>query len=59
MTASLWRTLALASVSFLAMGTLAHADTAPAAPKPDAADEAPAAEDPHEVVVYARKRAEN
>jgi iron complex outermembrane receptor protein len=64
MISSFSRKLALASVSFLALGTMvplgvAHAETAPAAPKPAAAEEAPAAEDPHEVVVYARKRAEN
>ncbi|WP_068090009.1 TonB-dependent receptor [Novosphingobium rosa] len=61
MTSAVRRMLALASVSLMPFVALsAHAGTAPAAPQAEqAAEEAPPAEDPHEVTVYARKRAEN
>jgi iron complex outermembrane receptor protein len=52
--------LALASASlvpFIALSATAHAEGAPAPVQ--ASEEAPPAPEAHEVVVYARKRAEN
>jgi iron complex outermembrane recepter protein len=63
MTSSMRRMLALASVSFLALAGAAHAADTPAAKAPaqadTQADEAAPAPDQHDVVVYARKRAES